>query len=119
MEEEMRFLKLDANKRKSMWQCVALGTAVLMLFAFTGTPFAATVQQKTFQSAEEAVKAAVAAAKSNDDKELIAIFGAQAKNLISSGDPVADKQRREQFLAEYDERNRLATEGENTILVIG
>ena len=115
----MRFLKLDANKRKSMWQCVAFGTAVLMLFAFTGTPFAATVQQKTFQSAEEAVKAAVAAAKSNDDKELIAIFGAQAKNLISSGDPVADKQRRAQFLAAYDERNRLATEGENTILVIG
>jgi hypothetical protein len=85
----------------------------------TGRSFGATAQQKTFASAADAVKAAITAAKSNDDKELLAIFGAQAKDLISSGDPVADKQRRAQFIKAFDEKNRLAVEGENTIVVIG
>jgi hypothetical protein len=81
--------------------------------------FAATLQQKTFPSAEDAVKAAVTAARNNDDKELIAIFGAQSKDLLFSGDQVADKQRRAQFIKAYDEKNRLVTEGQNMIVVVG
>jgi hypothetical protein len=77
------------------------------------------VQQKSFSSAEEAVKAAVAAAKSNDDKELLAIFGPQAKEILYSGDAVADRERREQFLAAYDEKHRLEAQGQDTILIIG
>ena len=75
--------------------------------------------QKSFASADEAVKTAVAAARSNSDKDLLAIFGTQAKDLLSSGDPVADKERRAKFLAAYDQKNRLVAEGESTILVIG
>ena len=116
----MKFLSLDANKGKSIWRArLALATVFVVTFACTGISFAAVPQQKSFPSAEEAVKAAVAAAKSNNDKELLAIFGAQAKELLYSGDAVADKQRREHFLTAYDERNRLATEGENTILIVG
>ena len=48
----------------------------------------------------------MAAARSNNDKEMLAIFGASAKDLLFSGDPVADKQRRGQVLAAYDEKNR-------------
>jgi len=80
---------------------------------------AAAAQQKIFLSAADAIKAAIAAAKNNDDKELLAIFGAQAKDLISSGDAVADKQRRAQFIKAFDEKNRLVVEGENTVVVIG
>jgi hypothetical protein len=80
---------------------------------------AAAPQQKSFPSAEEAVKAAIAAARAHNDKEMLAIFGAQAKEILVSGDSVADKQRREEFLAAYDERNRLVMEGENTILIVG
>ena len=90
-----------------------------LLFVLNGVCAAAVAQQKSFSSAEEAVKAAISAAKSNDDKELLAIFGAQAKDLISSGDAVADKQRRAQFIKAFDEKNRLVVEGENTIVVIG
>ena len=75
--------------------------------------------QKSFASADEAVKTAVAAARSNNDKDLLAIFGTQAKDLLSSGDPVADKERRANFLAAYDQKNRLVAEGESMILVIG
>jgi len=75
--------------------------------------------QKTYSSPEEAVKAAIAAARSNHDKELLAIFGPQAKEILSSGDPVADKQRRAEFVAAYDQTNRLSTEGEDRILIVG
>jgi hypothetical protein len=92
--------------------------AVMVIMTFAGTSFAA-VKQKTFVSAEEAVKALITAAKNNDDKEVSAIFGADAKDLIYSGDAVADKERREKFLKAYDEKNSLSPEGENMILVIG
>ena len=57
--------------------------------------------------------------KSNDDNELLAIFGADAKDLISSGDAVADKARRGRFLKAYDDKNQLVEEGEKMVLVIG
>ena len=93
--------------------------AFLIMFAFTATAFAAAAQQKTFSSPEEAVKATATAAKNNDDKELLAIFGPSAKELLFSGDSVADKQRRARFIAAYDEKNSLATDGENRILIVG
>lgn len=81
--------------------------------------FGAVAQQKSFPSAEEAVKAAVAAARGNNEKEMLAIFGPQSKEILFSGDAVADKQRRGQFLAAYDERNRLASEGDSVTLIVG
>jgi Protein of unknown function (DUF2950) len=80
---------------------------------------AGAAQQKSFSSPEEAVKTAVSAARSEDDKQLLAIFGAQAKELLFSGDAIADKQRRAQFLAAYDQKNQLAAEGESRILIVG
>lgn len=88
----------------------------IVAFVMSSTPASA---QKTFPSPEEAVKAAIAAVRSNNDNELLAIFGPQAKEILLSGDPVADKQRRAEFISAYDERNRLSTEGENTILIVG
>jgi hypothetical protein len=93
--------------------------AVGVMLGLCEISLAATPQQKTFASADEAVKAAITAAKSNDDKELLAIFGSQAKDLLSSGDPVADKQRRAGFLKAYEEKNRLVSEKEKAILVLG
>jgi len=117
----MKVPKQESNTRTSVWQRVlpALGVAALITFGVNQLCSAATAQQKSFSSAEEAVKAAIAAARSNNDKELLAIFGAQAKEILFSGDTVADKQRRAQFIAAYDEKNRLATKGEDTILIVG
>jgi hypothetical protein len=93
--------------------------AVALLFALNENCSAAAARQKSFSSAEDAVKAAITAARGNNDKEMLAIFGAQARELLFSGDAVADKQRRAQFLAAYDEKNRLAIEGDNTVLYVG
>ena len=109
----------ETKKRSINLMLQSLIVAVALIFALHDTCSAAAAQQKRFASAEEAVKAAIAAAKSNNDKEMLAIFGLQAKELLFSGDPVADKQRRAQFLAAYDEKNRLAVEGGNTVLYVG
>jgi hypothetical protein len=114
----MKLLSTQKNRRKFTQRAIRVA-AFLISLGLCEISFAAAVQQKTFPSADAAVKATVAAAKSNDDKELLAIFGPHAKELISSGDPVADKQRRARFLKAYDEKNSLVSEGENTILVVG
>ena len=97
---------------------VALVISITMTFWLAGVSHAV-LKQKTFSSPEEAVKTAVTAARNNDDKELIAIFGPSAKDLIFSGDAVADKQRRERFLKLYDEKNSLVAGKNGMVLVIG
>jgi hypothetical protein len=94
-----------------------IAVAVVIILTHAGAS-AAAEKQKTFASAEEAVKALVTAARNKDDSELMAIFGPDGKDLIFSGDKVADKQRSEKFLADYDERNKLVPEGDSMILVI-
>jgi Protein of unknown function (DUF2950) len=108
------------NKQKSVnLRLQFLVTTFGLMFSLYAICSAAVARQESFSSPEEAVKAAVAAARSDSEKQLLAVFGAQAKELIDSGDAVADKQRRARFVAAYDEKNRLATEGENTILIVG
>ena len=113
-------MKLRKNKIRSASSVLAYA-AMCGVFAsiVSSSLLAAAAQQKTFSSAEEAVRATIAAARDDNDQELLAIFGAQAKDLVSSGDAVADEQRRGRFLAAYDEKNRLVTEGRNTILIVG
>jgi len=113
----MKLLKTRASRREFIGPLAAI-CGVFLLMAFSAA-IAAAPQQKTFSSAEEAVKATIAAAKAGNDKELLAIFGPQSKDLISSGDAVADKERRARVIAAYDEKNRLSKEGDNTILIIG
>jgi hypothetical protein len=121
MGEEMQLSKLDANRNKSIRQRVrlTLHTALALTFVCAVASSVALAQQKSFSSAEEAVEAAVTAARNNNEKEMVAIFGAGAKGLLFSADPVADKQRREEFLAAYAESHRLVTEGQDTILLVG
>jgi len=109
------------NNARSLLYAVQLLAAavVVMIVAFAGMTADAAVKQKGFASAEEAVKAAITAVKSNDDKEVLAIFGVEAKEVIFSGDPVSDKQRREKFISAYDQKNTLAKEGDKMVLIIG
>ncbi len=94
-------------------------TAIGSTLAFSGVSFGETVNQKSFASAQEAVKAFVTAAKNQDEKELLAIFGPAAKELIFSGDAISDRQRRVRFVQAYNEKNRLLEKGDSAMLVIG
>lgn len=117
----MEFFKLDADRGKSIRRRIrlALHAAVVLAFVCAATFSVALAQQKSFSSAEEAVEAAMTAARNNNEKDMLAIFGAQAKELLFSSDAVADKQRRDEFLAAYAESHRLVAEGQDTILLVG
>jgi len=116
MEEAMILSGKKRKKRATALRSCLAALGLIFAFIISSTPASA---QKTFSSPEDAVKAAIAAARSNNDNELLAIFGPQAKEILFSGDPVADKQRRAEFVAAYDQANRLSTEGEDRILIAG
>jgi hypothetical protein len=77
-------------------------------------------QGKAFSSPEEAVKALVDACKRNDTQELLVIFGHEGKDIVSSGDAVADKAQRTRFVQGYEAKNRLEQKTpETTIICVG
>jgi hypothetical protein len=76
--------------------------------------------QKTFATASAAAEALVAACKSGDDAELLAILGPAGKDLISSGDPVADKKSQQGFAKNYAIKHRLTAEAQGfETLIVG
>jgi len=77
------------------------------------------VAPRRFESLEEATGALIAALKAGDQKALVAIFGEDSKRLLSSGDLVADKRSREQFVASYEEQHRLEGGGGKVVLNVG
>jgi hypothetical protein len=93
----------------------------MLIIAMTaGQALAAEQKQKTFASPQEAVKALLDALKAGDTKALSAIFGPKGKDLVFSGDPVADKSGRERFVALYEQKQKLEEMGaDKVILCVG
>ena len=73
----------------------------------------------TFASPDDASSALLAAAKSGDQNALIAIFGPDSKELISSGDGVQDKNISAAFVTGYEvmHRWRPLVDGSQMLLV--
>ena len=112
------------NRKKQgslLKRCAILLFSVLFVpMALSQTPAAEGPAHETFASPEEAVKAMVEALKANDTKALAGIFGPGSEDVISSGDPVADKAEHERFINSYEQRNRLVEEGaEKMVLYVG
>jgi len=74
---------------------------------------------KTFATPDDAANAVLTAIKAGDRSELLAIFGPDSKELISSGDSVQDKATGDAFVAKYGvmHRWRKLTDGEQVLLV--
>lgn len=99
---------------------------LLLLTAFCsvvvlGSALADQQKQKTFATPEAAVKTLVDTLKQDDTTALEAIFGPGSEALVFSGDPVADKEGREKFIALYEKKNRVepAAEPDKAVLVLG
>ena len=85
--------------------CAVLGLATSL--APRAHAKAAPPQGRHFTSPEEAVSALVTAAKASDEKTMLAILGPSAKPLVASGDPVADREGMERFVARYEESHQI------------
>ncbi|MFH0932731.1 MAG: DUF2950 domain-containing protein, partial [Nitrospirota bacterium] len=107
------------KKGEKRWLIVmaCLVAAAMFLLGTAPASQAAGMPQKSFSSPEEAVKSLVAAVRANDEKEMLAILGPGSKELISSGDEVADRAGREKFLKAYDQMNTLEQESVNTMVL--
>jgi len=78
------------------------------------------ISQNSYSSPEEAVNGLIAAVRANDTMAMLAILGPGSKEMISSGDAVADRTGREKFLKAYDEKNILQQGPEdNWVLSVG
>jgi hypothetical protein len=97
---------------------VALVLVVLLVLASTVLPVAE-AKERSFTTPEEAMSALVAALRSNDQKALLAILGPESRTLIASGDPVADRNRHQQFVAAYDRAHRIVGGGGKVTLYVG
>lgn len=106
------------GKGRLIW---ALLLAAAMVFSLAPPPsFAEGKRQKSFSSPDDAVKALVAAVKEGNEKELLLILGPGSKELIDSGDEVADRADREKFLAAYGRMNSLERKSAtSTVLRVG
>jgi hypothetical protein len=75
---------------------------------------------QSFATADEAVSALVAALEKGDVATLGRLLGPGSEEIISSGDPVADKADRESFLAAYREKHELVPDGDSKrVLQVG
>ena len=83
------------------------------------TPARTQIQQ-AYPTPEAAVEALVAAVRANDLKRLRAVLGPGSDQLISSGDPIADRNGRARFVAAFDKRSNIEQEGDaKATLIVG
>ena len=86
------------------------------LLGFSAPVFA----QEQFGTPEAAVEALVAAARSGDGDTILKVLGRDGKPIVSSGDPVADSNIRQDFVSAYDAKHAIEMEGDGTqTLIIG
>jgi hypothetical protein len=116
MEEKEMSLRIE-EKRRSFGGLYGLAVVFAVALIFSGSFQKADAQQKTFKSSEEAVKGLVDAVRSNDAKGLLAIFGPKGKEIISSGDEVADKAVRVRFIDLYEKVNKLVKETDTKVIL--
>ena len=92
-------------------------TVVIFLSATATDSHAARVRQKSFLSPDEAVTALVAAIRADDEKEMLVILGSGSKELMSSGDSVADRAGRDKFIKSYEQKNSLKAKAAGTMIL--
>jgi hypothetical protein len=116
----MRQAKMNDDKFYRVNVLTAAVVATVLTVCFSAGAWAQQPGQKTFSSAEEATKALVTAAESNDEKAMLDILGPQGKQIVSSGDEAEDAENRANFAQRYREMHRLVKEPDGTtILYIG
>lgn len=92
---------------------ILLPAALAALFAAGLAGCAKPRHHEAFTSPEDAVTALVEAGRNSDMARLKELFGPGSESIIDSGDPVADKKARADFVAMYDAKHALVPDGED------
>jgi hypothetical protein len=73
--------------------------------------------QKTFPSPEEAAKAFVAAAHTNDERAMLEILGPDGREIVSSGDETEDAENHLNFARKYERMHRFVKEPDGSVVL--
>lgn len=92
---------MSHKARRIAWIAWFLFLAVILVGCKSNKP-----SVKTFATPDDAVNALLDAAKSGDQAGLLAIFGPDSKDVISSGDAVQDKNTAAAFVSGYGVMHR-------------
>jgi len=92
-------------------------TVVLFISASAPDSLAAEGLQTRFPTPDEAVQALVAASRADDLKTMLAILGPGSKDLIFSGDSVADNASRDKFVASYEQKHSLESRAADIMIL--
>jgi hypothetical protein len=120
---EKAMLQPTASNRTSATARIVLQTlsvSLVLMLACAQIALAQAPGQKTFNSVTEATDAFATAVGNHDNAAVLAILGPSGQDLISSGDPVAEKNRQDTFATKYRQSHQYAAAGDGrTFLYIG
>lgn len=91
-------------------------STIVIIASYQGAT-GADLKQKMFKSPDEAVKALIESVRAKDKEQLLAIFGPSGKEIISSGDEVADREMGERFVKAYEEKNKVVSESDTKMVL--
>ncbi len=132
-EQKMNSRAVTKNPFELHWIATIITGACLSTQVFCGaqvspaqTPAAAAVphpvEGETFDSAQQAANALIAAAGKFDETELAKIFGPNGKKVIFTGEAAQDRQRALGFAAEAKEKTAVAVDpktGARAFIIVG
>ena len=116
------FRSVIKSKNPFFYRELAAVMVIIVVTVFGFLASAQDIKQREFTSPQDAFNALLEADKNNDTKELLAIFGTGSKDVISSGDVVADTQARQRFakaaaegvkFTNFDDKTRLVYIGKD------
>ncbi|MBX9825414.1 MAG: DUF2950 domain-containing protein [Xanthobacteraceae bacterium] len=103
------WVRVDHVVGRRTWPAWCVALAILLLVAMPTSAFS----QRQFETPDATAKALVDAARANDVRRVGIILGIFGRNIISSGDDVADSNARAKFVAAYDAANRIVPDGDS------
>jgi len=113
----MMFRRVTKLKNPFFCRDLAAFMIIIEVTAFGFLASAQEIRQREFKSPQDAFSALLEADKNNDTKELLAIFGSGSKDVISSGDAIADTQGRQRFAKAAAEGVKFSKFDDKTLLV--
>jgi hypothetical protein len=107
----MNYMRRKVSNVLAILTCSTV--SLLVVSSLAAQQSAASAQQKSFSTPKEAVNALIQAASSYDVDQLIAIFGPDGKDLVSSADPVQGKNAAIAFAAKANEKQEITPDPTN------
>jgi hypothetical protein len=113
-------MSFTARARSQRFRIFSASAIALVWLLFADPAIAAKpTAQPSFASPEQALDALIAALRAGDEKEIENVLAPGSEKLVTSGDPVSDKNERERFLAAVTEGSKLVKRGNGIFFEVG